>query len=77
MARFSPLAYRVPGRQVAHSPESMATELYITPGNTRDDVWGCADGAICRLKLAPGNCSSSAQHADPLAMKLMVIMQER
>lgn len=77
MAQFFPLAYRVPGRQASHSSNSIVTELYITPGNTRDDAWGGADGAICRLKLAPGNCSLSAQRADPLAMKLMVIIQER
>lgn len=34
-------------------------------------------GTICRSKLAPGNCLSSAQCAEPLAIELIVIMQER
>lgn len=36
---------------------------------------GSADEAICRLKLVPGNCSSPAQHAEPLEIELIVITQ--
>lgn len=75
MAYISPSCSTVPGKQAALSPESLVTELYITPGNTRDCVWGSDDGAICRLKLAPGNSSSSAQRVELLGAKWMVIVQ--
>lgn len=73
--QFSPLAYGVPGRQTAPNPESLETELSLTPGNRGECVQGSADEAVCRLKLVPGNCSSPAQHEEPLEIELIVIMQ--
>lgn len=55
--------------------ESLVTELYTTPGNIRDRVRGSDDEAICRLKLAPGNTSSSARHGELLGAKWMVVVQ--
>lgn len=51
MACSFPLAYGVPGRQAAPNPESLETELSLTPGNRGECVQGSADEAVCRLKL--------------------------
>lgn len=69
---FCLAAHAVPGRQAALGHESLVTELYTTPGNIRDRVRGSDDGAICRLKLAPGNSSSCAQCGELLGAQWMV-----
>ena len=72
---FFSAAHAVPGRQAALGPESLVTELYTTPGNIRDRVRESDDEAICKLKLAPGNSSSSARRGELLGAKWLVIVQ--